>query len=238
MLADMVSTVRAIRKAANPAKHGCGWRCIWPAKGFLTEADELLEETRKLAAIKLKELEHSAANPMFLSSFAPPPSSAITVFRMTEIQRRVAELSELIDSENYNSDPLTQVRLAKFIMLDPHSADYKAQLEGLLAVTDDKDPLRDNILFAKIKLTKDWQLEAEQLNSLHERYRNRDGAMAALYELALLKVRLSQEAAGAKNKNRYLLEARRTLENFISLYPRSDFKANAQSVLKSLPATE
>jgi hypothetical protein len=207
-------------------------------KGLFQKANELLDETRKLSAIQLKHLEQSAANPLFLSSFAPPPSSAVTIFRMTEIQRRTDEFSTLISSENYNSDPLTQIRLAKFVMLDPHSSDYKTQLEGLLAVTDDRDPLKDNILFAKIKLTKDWQLQAEQLNALHEKYKNRDAGIAALYELGILKVRLSQEAAGAENKKRYLREARNTLENFISIYPRSNFRTNAEIVLKSLPKSD
>jgi hypothetical protein len=100
--------------------------------------------------------------------------------------------------------------------------------------TYEKDPLKDNILLAKIKLIKDWQLRAEQLKVLNEKYKNRDGGIAALYELAMLKVRLSKEFTGAEQKKR-LAEARNTLESFISTYPKSNFKANAQIVLNSLP---
>jgi hypothetical protein len=210
-------------------------------RGFFQKSDELLQETRRLAAVKLDELEREQSltpGSAFLSSFSARPSSAITAFRLTELQRRVDELAGLISSENYGKDAATQMRLARFVMLNPHGQEYPAQLESILMQTDEKDPLRDNILLAKIKLIKDWQLQAEQLKALNEKYKDRDAGVAALYELALLKVRLSQELAGAEQKKRFLVEARNTLESFISSYPKSNFKTNAQTVLNSLPRTE
>jgi hypothetical protein len=204
-------------------------------KGLFQKATELLQEARTMTTAKLKEQEQStASNPAFLSSFTPPPSSAMTVSRLTELQRRLGDFAALISDENYTTDAITQLRLSRFVMLDTHSLDYPARLESFLAQTNENDPLRDNILLAKIKLTKDLQLRAEQLKALNDRYKNRDGGIAALYELALLKVRLSQEFTGAEQKKR-LAEARGTLESFISAYPKSNFTVNAQTVLNSLP---
>ena len=200
-------------------------------------AGDLLEETRQMAAAKLKELEQEQAQTASIavfSSFAPPPSSAMTVFKLTELLRRVDELAGLISSENYTSDAGTRSRLARFIMLNPHSLDYPAQLEALLVQTDEKDPLRDNLLLAKIRLTKDLQLQGEQLKALYEKYKDRDAGIAALYELAMLRVRFAQELAGDQQKKQQA-EARDTLEYFIAEYPKSNFAANAKIVLNSLP---
>ena len=55
-----------------------------------------------------------------------------------------------------------------------------------------------------------------------------------MYELALLKVHLSQELTGIEQKNKSLADARNALEYFISTYPKSNFTINAQTVLKTL----
>jgi hypothetical protein len=209
-------------------------------KQLFQKADELLQETRGMATIRIKELEHEqsqTASIAVLSYFAPPPSSAMTVFKLTELQRRVDEFADLISSENYTSDAGTQSRVARFIMLNPHSLDYPAQLEALLVQTDEKDPLRDNLLLAKTRLTKDLQLQGEQLKALNEKYKDRDAGIAALYELAMLKVRLAQELAGDQQKKQQT-EAHNTLEYFIAAYPKSRFTINAQTILKSLPISK
>ena len=134
--------------------------------GRFQKADELFQEIRILATAKLSELEQEQvqmASSSVFSSFAPPPSSAITAFKLNEIQRRVDELAGLISSQNYSSDAGTQIRLARFVMLNPHALEYPAQLESLLSQTNEKDPLRDNLLFARIKLIKDWQLRGRAI---------------------------------------------------------------------------
>ena len=207
------------------------------SKQLFQKADELLQETRRMAAVKLTKLEQEqsqTASIAVLSSFAPPPSSAMTVLKLTELLRQVDELAGLISSENYTSDAGTQSRLARFIMLNPHGLEYPAQLEALLVQTDEKDPLRDNLLLAKIRMTKDLQLQGEQLKALNEKYKDRDAGIAALYELALLKVRLAQDLAGDQQKKQHA-EARETLEYFIAAYPKSNFTENAKIVLNSLP---
>ncbi|MDO8303824.1 MAG: hypothetical protein Q7T18_11330 [Sedimentisphaerales bacterium] len=206
-------------------------------KQLFQKADDLLQETHRMIANKLKEMEQEQAQTASLavfSSFAPPPSSAMTAIKLTELQRRRGELARLISAENYTIDAGTRARLARFIALNPHSLEYPAQLEALLVQTDEKDPLRDNLLLAKIRLIKDLQLQGEQLKALNEKYKDRDAGIAALYELALLKVRLSQQLTGVEQKKRQA-DARNTLEYFISTYPKSNFAANAQSVLDSLP---
>jgi hypothetical protein len=211
-------------------------------RGFFQNADELLQETRSMTAVKLKELKSASGGPAggtaIFSAFAPPAESAITVVKLTELQRQLDDLDSLISPENYTSDTATHRRLATFVMLDPHSVEYPLQLAALLSQTDEKDPLRDNVMLAKIELIKDLQLRGEQLKALWEKYKGRDGGVAALYELALLKVHLSQELTAAAQKKQCLSEAKNTLEQLVSKYPNSNWAPPAQTLLNSLPRPE
>jgi hypothetical protein len=102
---------------------------------------------------------------------------------------------------------------------------------------DDEDPLRDNVLLAKVKLVADEQLRAEKLSLLHKEFQNTDGGMEALYELALLKRKLwsQQSEANLEQKEKYLDQTRTILANFISLYPDSIYTEQAGRNLNNLP---
>jgi hypothetical protein len=117
--------------------------------------------------------------------------------------------------------------------------DYPRQLDGLIAETDKKSPLRDNVLLAKIMLIPDAQLKGAQLKELGEKFGNTDGGTQAVYELGLLKVSLWKDPqASEADKKTYLADARAILTGFIALYPKSTFSAHAQTMLDSLPTAE
>jgi hypothetical protein len=213
----------------------------WAGQGAFDAADHLVQEAQSMAALKLKETEQqSGGTGGFFIAFITPQTTAITRFELIETQRKLAELHAIIAKDVLPADEAGKRRVAEFVMLDPHSLDYAAQLDRLLTQTGEKDPLRDNILLAKALLIKDWQMRSVELRSIHDRFPGTDGGITALYELGLLKVRIWQEApaANGKTKRKLLDEAKATLTSFIALYPSSFFTAQAQSILKGLPASE
>ena len=97
------------------------------------------------------------------------------------------------------------------------------------------DPLRDNVLLAQVKLVADEHLRAEKLSQLHKRFKDSDGGMQALYELARLKISSYQSESNPEHKKKYLAETRALLTSFIDLYPDSFYAEQAQRNLDSLP---
>ena len=192
-----------------------------------------------MAAERLKLLEQEQAQTdTFLSLFRPPADSVMTSFKLAELQRRLNELRNLIGSQNRTDEAESTERLARFVMLNPHSRYYARGLGGLLEQMGDKDPLRDNILLAQTKLVADEQLRAEKLAAMHEKFEGTDGGMQALYELARLKIRLYQNESNSEQKKKYLADARATLTSFVSLYPDSFCAEQAQKNLDDLPTVD
>jgi len=192
-----------------------------------------------LVAERLNQLEEQkTANGTFFSQFRPPAESVITTSKLTELQRKLNLLHNLISSQNRTSDPSSAARLAKFVLLNPHSLNYNRELEGLLIQMDQNDPLRDNVLLAQTQLIADEQLRADKLSELHRRYQDTDGGMQALYELGLLKRRLwsQQDDSNPEQRKRYLAETRATLTTFINLYPASFFAEQVRKNLDDLPS--
>jgi len=166
---------------------------------------------------------------------------------LDELQRRLNQLRNLISLENRTGlprsseervEPGTEKRLARFVMLNPHASEYARRLDELLEQMGDNDPLRDNILLAKAKLVADEQLRAENLDRLHKEFRDTDGGMQALYELALLKISLwhQQDEANLEQKKKYLAETRATLTRFTEKYPDSFCAGQAKKILDDLPS--
>jgi hypothetical protein len=219
------------------------WRIArdWAGRGEFKQAEKLLVEAQdKLGErLKLSEKEQTQSE-TFFSPFRPLAGSAMTAFKMTELQRKVNELLTLIGSENRAEESDTEKRLARFVMLNPHSQDYSWHLDEILKQTGEKDPLRDNILLAQAKLVADEQLRSEKLAQLHRDFQNTDGGMEALYELGLLKRRQwsQQDDSNLEQKKKYLGEARATLTSFISLYPESFCAGQVQKILDDLPTVE
>lgn len=219
------------------------WRIArdWAGRGEFKQAEKLLIEAQNMLAERLKLLEQDQPpSETLFSPFRPQADSAMTVFKLTELQRKINQLHILIGSENRAEEPDTKKRLARFVMLNPHSQDYSWHLDEMLKQTGEKDRLRDNILLANIKLVADEQLRAEKLAQLHQDFQNTDGGMEALYELGLLKRRQwsQQDASNLELKKELLVETRATLTSFISLYPGSIFTEQAQKILDDLPAVD
>ncbi len=201
------------------------------------QADKLLAQAQNMAAERLKLLEkEKSQNDTFFSLFQPPADSVMTVFKLTELQIKLHLLRSLIGVENRTDEPKAEERLARFVMLNPHDGDdYARSLDELLEQMSRSDPLRDNILLAQVKLVADEQLRAEKLSQLHKRYRDSDGGMQALYELARLKISLYQGESNPEHKKKYLAETRELLTSFISLYPDSFYVEQARKNLDNLP---
>ncbi len=205
------------------------------------QADKLLKEAQGKLVEKLKLLEKDQPpGDTFFSPFRPVADSTMTAFKLTELQSKLNLLRNLIGPENRVGGADTEKRLARFVMLNPHSADFPWHLDELLKQMGDKDPLRDNIMLAKAKLVADEQLRAEQLAQLHRDFQSTDGGMQALYELGLLKRRQwsQQDKSNVELKKKLLVETRAILTSFISLYPGGIFTEQAQKILDDLPVVD
>jgi len=210
-------------------------------RGKFGEADRLLKEAQGKLVEKLKLLEEEQPpGDTFFSPFRPVADSAMTAFKLTELQGRLKLLRSLIGAENRVGGSDTEKRLARFVMLNPHSGDFLWHLDEMLKQMGDKDPLRDNILLAKTKLDADEQMRAEKLALLHRDFQGTDGGMQALYELGLLKRRQwsQQEESNLELKKKFLVETRTILTSFISLYPGGIFTEQVQKILDDLPVVE
>ena len=215
------------------------WRIAkdWAGRGEFGQADMLLVEAQDKLRERLKLLEKDQPqSETFFSPFRPLAGSAMTAFKLTELQGKLNQLRNLIGSENRAGEPDTEKRLARFVMLNPHSQDYSWHLDELLKQMGDKDPLRDNILLAKTKLVADEQLRAEKLAQLHREFQNTDGGMQALYELGLLRRRRwsQQNDSNLELKKKLLVETRATLTSFTEKYPTSIFTEQAKKILDDL----
>ncbi len=227
--------------ANSPESIEARWRIARDSAGRerFEQADKLLAEAEDMIAKRLAELaSRKPPESKLLGLFRPPANSVMSVFRLTELQRRASQLRLLIGTENRTDDPGSLERLARFVRLNPHALDYAGRLDGLLEQTEEKDPLRDNVLLAQAKLVEDDQVQAERLNQLHQAFENTDGGMMALYELGRLKIGLYQKESDAEQKKKHLAIARVTLSKFLELYPNSLCSEQVKEVLAGLPASE
>jgi hypothetical protein len=227
----------------SPESLEARWRIAMylAGKGKFRRADELLAEAQTRLAYYMKRLaDQQTQDEKFFSQFHPPADSAMTMFKLVELQRKLVGLRTLISPENgsYKAEPAK--RLATFVMLNPHASDYAKNLEELLEQTGNNDPLRDNILLAQAKLIPDEQLRAEKLNQIHTEFQNTDGGRLALYELALLKIQQWRQSDGAspEQKKELLTDARAALTNLTSLYPDSFCAEQAKKNLEHLPTVD
>lgn len=207
-------------------------------EGRFEQADQRLAEAQTMAAERLKLLEkEQSRSDSFFGRFRPPADSAMTVSKLTELQRRLSHLRTLIGLENRTDGPASLEDLARFVMLNPHALDYAWHLSELLEQTGDNDPLRDNVLLAKTKLIADEQLRAAKLKQLHDEFKGRDGGIEALYELALLKKNFwrQQSESNLEQRKKSLAETRAILKRFLDLYPESIFADQAKKLLSNLP---
>ncbi|MFH1614189.1 MAG: hypothetical protein ABIG61_03765 [Planctomycetota bacterium] len=216
----------------------------WAAQEKFQRADTLAEEAYNMTVTNLNSLNAETENPGSVPSlfavFYPPQDSTITEFKLKDLQRKLRKLRKLISSENLGNDQNIRARLARFIMLNPYSEYYPQKLDTLLGEVTQKDPLFDNIILAKTMLITDPQRRAEELKKLAEDLKHTDGGIQALYELAMLKVRLwqSQAQIDSQTKPAYLAEARAVLQDILTIYPQCIFAEQAETILNNLPATK
>ncbi len=225
----------------SPESLEARWRIAkrWAGQGEFELADKLLTEAQSMLNECLKNLKKKhMQGDNFFRLFRPPADSAMTMFKLTDLQRRVNQLCSLIGPENRTDKRETKERLTRFVMLNPMATDYAWHLDELLGQTDDNDPLRDNVLLAQAKLIADEQLRAEQLAQLHKKFQDTDGGMQALYELARLKIGLYQSESNPERKKKHLADARALLTSFISLYPDSFCAEQVKENLSNLPSVE
>ena len=167
-----------------------------------------------------------------------PVDSIMTITKLKEVQRRIEQTRTLIGPENRNNEPQNNQILARFVMLNPHAREYSQQLDNLLEQIEDNNPLYDNIMLAKIKLTGNEQLRMKQLAELYQKYQDRDGGIQALYELGLLRISQwrQQDDSDPALKSKYLDDAIATLTSFINLYPNNPYTEQVKKNMDSLPA--
>ena len=208
-------------------------------QGRFEQSDRLLDQALALATeyrVILQKKERSQSQ-TFFSPFQPSADSAITISKLDELERRLKLLRSLISLENHAGGEASSERLARFVMLNAYSLQFTLRLDELLEQTNDKDGLVDNILLAQAKLIADERLRIEKLTQLHEKFKNTDGGMQALYELGCLRIRIwnSQDEANLEKRKKYLIQARETLASFMRLYPDSIFSNQVVKNLENLP---
>jgi hypothetical protein len=199
------------------------------ANSILIEASEMLD--RELA---LAEQARPATPDNLLGAFRRPARTVLTVVKLRDLQRRVRELKTLIGEENRKGAEGAMKRIARFVMLNPHSLEYEQQLDALLAETGQTDGLLDNLLLEKAKLIADEQGRGRRLEALHRQFQNTDGGTQALYELTRLKIEIYQR----EPRKDSLQSARDMLMSFLSLYPKSFYVDQVRKNLDDLPAPE
>ena len=217
------------------------WRIArhWAGVEMFDAADRLLAEAQAMTAGRLEQLNRQEPADETLSRlFVPPAESALTRFDLEQLQLRLNYLRQLIGRPNRGSAPDSATRLATFVMLNPHAEEYSPNLDKLLGTMAENDPLRDNALLEKTRLIADERLRAQEYAKLHRRYKDADGGVEALYDLALLEIGFwrQHEQTDVQGRKELLVQARQKLAEFIKMYP-DDFRTNlAEETLSRLPA--
>ena len=218
------------------------WRIAMHLSGKqeFDKAKSFCEFTKTRLVKRLGQIEDAPSDSdAVLAVFTKRPSSVMTAFKLQNLRQKLNRLELLLANAETMKTPDARERLGRFIMLNPHGRDYSMQIDKLLDETADADPLKDNLLLAKIKLIPDAQLRARQLQELSRQYRQTDGGTEALYELGVLNVQLwKNPETPAEDKAVYLRDARRILTNFIKEHPDSFFGIEAGTMLKSFPIAE
>ncbi len=222
----------------SPESAEARWRIAytWAGQQQFEQADRLAQQAQEMVTNILEQLtqEHQP-DQSFFGLFRRPADSVMTRLKLEDLQRRLNYLRNLIGRENRTDNPATRQRLALFISLNPHSADYDLKLDELLDQTDPNDPLRDNLLLAQAMRIPDSVRQAQRLAELHTQFKNSDGGIQALYELARLRIKFYQNEQDPERKQQYLLQARASLTNFLKIYPDSFCAAQVRNLLNELP---
>jgi hypothetical protein len=230
---DFPNSTESIEARRRVAMHLAGQKLFDMADTLVREAQKLLSER-----MVFPDQSTQTSGGGLFTAFAPSKTSAMSELKLLQLQRDLNDLHGLLKTENLPSDPQEKERLAKYIMLNPHSPDYLSSLESMLNQMNERENLYGKVLLEKTLLTRDPHTRLQELKKMSERFKETEIGVAALYELSVLKVRIWQDQTRIDDKKKLLTEARSTLMKFISLYPRSFYKANAQTILNSLPGMD
>ena len=171
------------------------------------------------------------------TAFHSPARTVMTPFKLSDLEFRLRHLLTRISKDNLGADADAKRRLAAFVILNPHSNDYAARLDGLLAEMTQEDPLHDNILLQKTLLIKDARQRMQLLSELARQTPATDAGIQALFELAMTKVQIWKDPQTPdETKQQLLIETRGILTEFVQNYQDSLFADQAAALLKSLPA--
>lgn len=168
--------------------------------------------------------------------FRKPQATVITDFELKKLKLKLEYLRQLIGSENLIDDAKTRQTLAQFILLNPHDRLPTDYLDELLRQAGEKSPIADNILLAKAMLVPDLISRQQQLGQIAGQYPGTDGGIHAKFEQACLKLTIWKEHnLSEAEKEKYLSEARKELEEFLKNHPDSIFAQQAGEKLSALP---
>lgn len=229
---DFPTSAESIEARWRIAKH-------WAGAEMFVQAVKMLEGAEQAVRQQIEYLESRPADERKLRKvFTPPAESTLTIFDLEELKLRVIKLKTLIGIENHGKSKESTARLAGFVMLNPHTARYRTDLDVLLAAMGKDDPLRDNVLLEKVRLIPDEQLRAAEYVKLHQEFKDSDGGIETLYDLALLRIGFWRKHGQQSTERKKLLlnEARQTLTSLIHEYPGHYLTEQAVLTLSKLPS--
>ena len=225
----------------SPESLEARWRIAkqWAGRGLFQQAEDRLVEALKKVADRLNQLEtQQKPTESIFSLFQIPPESIMSIPKLKDLQRRLQITLSLIGPQNRSEKPGVNERLSQFVMLNPHSLNYKQQIKNLLNQTDEDDPLRDNILLAEAKLSENEQVRIQKLSEVFKNYQATDGGMQALYELGFIYFTKWRQMDNSNPdlKTKYKEEAGTALSNFLSMYPESFYIEQVKKYLDEIQA--
>ena len=210
-------------------------------RGKFEKAEELCDVAISLIAEELKKMDARppASNAGFFSAFNRPAETAMTAIKLRALSFRLKKLRELIRRDNQGTTPQCRQRLAEFVMLNPYRLDYDAKLVTLLAAMDANDPLRDNVLLAQAMVAFDPAVRMRKLIEITSGLPGSDGAVQALYEIAVLKIGVWKNSQSTPEAQKTaLIEARAMLNKLATDYPATLWAEQARNLTANLPVSE
>lgn len=204
------------------------------------KANELCEVTlikiRDYLDARRKEDADAVKADSLFTAFHDPARTVMTPFKLADLEFRIKRLQSLISKQNQGPDDASRQRLARFIIRNPHGTQYAAWLESQLADMDKADGLRDNLLLEQTMLIDDARQRMQKLTELAQTFPETDGALRALYKLAMVKVQLRKAAETTDEvKQQLLTETRTILNEFVEKHPDNLYAEQARTLLKGLP---
>ncbi len=203
------------------------------------QALKLLQEAGTLCAERLEKRKKSSEKQGFWNSrldmIFTSPEKTITDQKLNSLQKRIAELTILIGSDNRTGHLRHEERLASFAALNPYQLNYEEQLKTLQFDAAQPDPLLDNIELALILLIPDPQQKIQRLTDLITQYPQSDAAIEARLELALALLDQKSRSEFQADQGVLLIRSREYLQQIMNLRPDTFWAESARTLLQNNP---